>query len=153
MAPGRPGGLRHRPGRGGFGRHPGAGADPLTGRSISQVKIVSALRKAGRERNRELKAAEIVSVGADQIGEQLGVAGVGFGPRGGVAVAAAADCQRVHCVDLVPGREQRLDQTSHRSSRPPHQPAGAGIVEDGDWAEYDAGTPQGATASPQLAKV
>src|SRR5499427_321705 len=28
----------------------------------------------------------------------------------------------------------------------------AGIVEDGGWAEYDAGTPQGATASPLLAK-
>jgi len=29
----------------------------------------------------------------------------------------------------------------------------AGIVEDGEWAECDAGTPQGATASPLLAKV
>ena len=29
----------------------------------------------------------------------------------------------------------------------------AGIVEDGDWAECDAGTPQGATASPLLANV
>jgi RNA-directed DNA polymerase len=29
----------------------------------------------------------------------------------------------------------------------------AGIVEDGNWAEYDAGTPQGATASPLLANV
>jgi transposase len=32
---------------------------PSQGRSISQAKIVSALRKAGRERNLELKAAEI----------------------------------------------------------------------------------------------
>jgi transposase len=32
---------------------------PSQGRSISQVKIVSALRKAGRERNLQLKAAEI----------------------------------------------------------------------------------------------
>jgi RNA-directed DNA polymerase len=29
----------------------------------------------------------------------------------------------------------------------------AGIVEDGDWAECDAGAPQGATASPLLANV
>ena len=39
--------------------HPGAGADPSQGRSISQAKTVSALRNAGRERNLELKAAEI----------------------------------------------------------------------------------------------
>src|SRR5215831_4589211 len=32
---------------------------PTQGRSISQAKIVSALRKAGRERNLEVKAAEI----------------------------------------------------------------------------------------------
>lgn len=32
---------------------------PSQGRSISQAKIISALRKAGRERNLELKAAEI----------------------------------------------------------------------------------------------
>ena len=29
----------------------------------------------------------------------------------------------------------------------------AGIVEDGSWSEYDAGTSQGATASPLLANV
>ena len=29
----------------------------------------------------------------------------------------------------------------------------AGIIEKGSWAEYDAGTPQGATASPLLANV
>ena len=29
----------------------------------------------------------------------------------------------------------------------------AGIVEDGNWTDYDAGTPQGATASPLLANV
>ncbi len=29
----------------------------------------------------------------------------------------------------------------------------AGIIENGSWAEYDAGTPQGATASPLLANV
>jgi group II intron reverse transcriptase/maturase len=29
----------------------------------------------------------------------------------------------------------------------------AGVIENGSWAEYDAGTPQGATASPLLANV
>jgi RNA-directed DNA polymerase len=29
----------------------------------------------------------------------------------------------------------------------------AGIIENGNWADYDAGTPQGATASPLLANV
>ena len=37
----------------------GRAPTPFQGRSISQAKIVSALRKAGRERNLELKAAEI----------------------------------------------------------------------------------------------
>jgi transposase len=35
---------------------------PYQGRSISQAKIVSALRKAGRERNLEVKAAEIQAI-------------------------------------------------------------------------------------------
>jgi hypothetical protein len=64
--------------------------------------------------------AMVVSVGADQIGEQLGVAGVRLGPRGGVAVAVAADRQRVHCIDPVPGRKQRPDQQPAVGLDPDH---------------------------------
>jgi hypothetical protein len=49
----------------------------------------------------------VVPVGADQIGQHLGVAGVGLGSRGGMAVAIARRCHRVDRIYRVTGGEQR----------------------------------------------
>jgi hypothetical protein len=66
------------------------------------------------DRFRELAVAGhrtvVVGVGAHQVGEHLGVARVGLGTRGGVAVAIAADRERVDGIDLVPGGDQTLHQ-------------------------------------------
>jgi len=50
-----------------------------------------------------------VGVGAHQVGQQLGVSGIGLGPRGRVAIAVAADRQRVDAVDRIAGPHQRVD--------------------------------------------
>jgi hypothetical protein len=39
--------------------------------------------------------AVVVPVGADQVGQDLGIASIGLGPRGLMAVAVAADGQRL----------------------------------------------------------
>ena len=52
--------------------------------------------------------AVVVAVGADQVGQQLGVAGIGFRAGDLMAVAIAGDCQRVDREHLIPGRAQRL---------------------------------------------
>jgi hypothetical protein len=51
--------------------------------------------------------AMIVAVGAHQIGQQFGVAGIGFGPRDVVAVAVAGHRQRVDRKHLIAGPGQR----------------------------------------------
>ena len=51
--------------------------------------------------------AVVVAVGADQVGQQLGVAGIGFRSRDLMAVAIAGDRQRVDREHLIPGRAQR----------------------------------------------
>ena len=51
--------------------------------------------------------AVVVPVGADQIGQQLGIAGIGFGARDVVAVAVAGHRQRVDRIHLIAGRAQR----------------------------------------------
>jgi hypothetical protein len=53
--------------------------------------------------------AVIVAVGADQIGEQLGVSWVGFCAGDVVAVAVAGHGQRVDRIHQVSGRTQRVD--------------------------------------------
>ena len=52
--------------------------------------------------------AVVVPVGADQVGEQLGVAGIGLRAGDLMAVAVAGDRERVDRVHLVPGRAQCL---------------------------------------------
>ena len=43
----------------------------------------------------------VVAIGADQVGQQLGVAGVRLGSRGGVTIPVAVDGQRVDGEELV----------------------------------------------------
>ena len=50
----------------------------------------------------------VVAVGADQVGQHLGVAGVGLGPGDVVAVAVAGHRQRVDGVHLIARRGQRV---------------------------------------------
>jgi hypothetical protein len=50
--------------------------------------------------------AVIVPIGADQIGEQLGVTGIGFRARDLMAVAVAGHGQRVDRIHLIPGRTE-----------------------------------------------
>ena len=52
--------------------------------------------------------AVVVSVGADQVGQQLGIARIGFRAGDLMAVAIAGDGERVGRVHPVPGRAQRL---------------------------------------------
>ncbi|OUZ01248.1 hypothetical protein B0172_04665 [Mycobacterium avium subsp. paratuberculosis] len=54
-------------------------------------------------------AAVIVAIGAHQIRQELGVPGIGFGPRHMVAVAVAGGRHRVDRIHLVIGRGERLD--------------------------------------------
>src|SRR4029453_9746261 len=51
--------------------------------------------------------AVVVPVGPDQVGQDLGVPCIGLGTRNGVAVAVAADGQRVDRIHLIAGRDQR----------------------------------------------
>ncbi|MCW2592187.1 MAG: hypothetical protein JWQ86_4614 [Mycobacterium sp.] len=53
--------------------------------------------------------AMVVPVGTDQVGQQLGVGGVGLGPRDVVAVAVAGRSQRVDREHLVSGGGQGID--------------------------------------------
>jgi hypothetical protein len=54
--------------------------------------------------------AVVVPVGADQVGQHLGIGAVGLGPRDPVAAAVAAHHLRVDPVDLVAGGQQRPHQ-------------------------------------------
>jgi hypothetical protein len=54
--------------------------------------------------------AMVVAVGADQVGQHLGVTGVRLGPRGAVAFPVAAGGQGVDRHHLVAGRHQGPDQ-------------------------------------------
>jgi hypothetical protein len=54
--------------------------------------------------------AMVVAVGADQIGQHLGIPPVRLGPGGPVAAAVAADGMGVDRIDLVAGGHQRPDQ-------------------------------------------
>jgi hypothetical protein len=51
-----------------------------------------------------------MAVGPDQIGQHLGIAAVGLGPRDLVAAAVAADDLRVDRIHLVTSDQQRADQ-------------------------------------------
>jgi hypothetical protein len=52
--------------------------------------------------------AVVVPVGADQVGQHLGVAGIGFRAGDLMAVAVAGHGERVDRIHLVPGRAQGL---------------------------------------------
>jgi hypothetical protein len=52
-------------------------------------------------------AAVVVPVGADQIGQQFGIGGIGFGARDVVAVAVVGHRQRVDRIYLIAGGGQR----------------------------------------------
>ena len=51
--------------------------------------------------------AVVVPVGAHQIGQQLGIAGIGFGARDVMAVAVVGHRQRVDRIHPIAGRTQR----------------------------------------------
>jgi hypothetical protein len=53
-------------------------------------------------------AAMVVPVGAHQVSQEFGVAGIGLGSRNVVAVAVAGRCQRVDREYLVAGRGQGI---------------------------------------------
>jgi hypothetical protein len=52
----------------------------------------------------------VVAVGADHVGQDLRVTGVGLGAAGGAAVPIARRRHRVHRVELVAGRDQGGDE-------------------------------------------
>jgi hypothetical protein len=52
----------------------------------------------------------VVAVGADQVGQHLGVPSVGLGPGAAVAAAVTADNLGIDRIDLVAGGQQRPDQ-------------------------------------------
>jgi hypothetical protein len=52
----------------------------------------------------------VVAVGADQIGQHLGVPAGGLSPGGAMATPIAADHLGIDRIDLVAGRHQRPDQ-------------------------------------------
>jgi hypothetical protein len=59
-------------------------------------------------------------VGPDQVGQHLGVPRIRLGARDGVAVAIAADGQRVDRVQLVAGRHQRAHEQATVGLGPYH---------------------------------
>ena len=63
--------------------------------------------------------AVVVAVGADQVGQHLGVAAVGLGPRAAMAAAVAAHHLWIDRIHLVAGGQQR-----------PHQQAPVGLNPD-----------------------
>ena len=54
--------------------------------------------------------AVIVGIGAGQLGQHLGVAGIGLGSRGRVALPVARGRHRVHRQHLVAGGHQGADE-------------------------------------------
>jgi hypothetical protein len=64
--------------------------------------------------------AVVVPVGPDQVGQDLGIPGIGLGPRGGMAVAVAADGQRVDRIHLVAGGDQGTDEQPAVGLGPDH---------------------------------
>jgi hypothetical protein len=65
--------------------------------------------------------AMVVPVGADQVGQHLGVAAVGLGPQAPVAPPVAAHHLRVDRIDLVAGGHQRPDQQPAVGLDPDHR--------------------------------
>jgi hypothetical protein len=64
--------------------------------------------------------AVVVPVGPDQVGQDLGVPGIGPGARDGVAVAVAAGGQRVDRIHLIAGRDQRAQEQAAVGLGPDH---------------------------------
>jgi hypothetical protein len=68
--------------------------------------------------------AVVVAVGADELGEHLGVTRIGLRPREGVAVPVARRGPRVDRVHLIAGLDQRLDPQAPIGLDPDHDDAG-----------------------------
>jgi hypothetical protein len=64
--------------------------------------------------------AVVVPVGPDQVGQDLGVPGIGLGARDGVAVAVAAGGQRADRIHLIAGRDQRAQEQAAVGLGPDH---------------------------------
>src|SRR3546814_19797671 len=68
--------------------------------------------------------AVVVPVGADQLGEQLGVTWVGFGSGHGVAVPVTRRRRRGDRIEGVAGLDERLDPLAPVGLESPDQPGG-----------------------------
>ena len=55
----------------------------------------------------------VVPIRADQIGQQFGIAGIGFGPRDVVAIAVASHRQRINREQLIAPPRSALPPTAH----------------------------------------
>ena len=66
----------------------------------------------------------VVAVGADHVGQDLGVTGVGLRSRGRVAVPIARGRHRVHREHQIAGRDQRGDEQAPVGLDPDHHLAG-----------------------------
>ena len=62
----------------------------------------------------------VMPVGAHQISQELGVPGIGLGPRYGVAVAVAGSRQRIDRIHLIASRNERLDPQAAVGFDPDH---------------------------------
>ena len=88
----------------------------------------------------------VVAVGADEVGEQPGVAGVGLGAAGVVALAVARRRARVDGVDAVAGRDQRRDPGAAVGLDADHDLAGPGGVLCDQFVQ--SGDPRDALGQP-----
>jgi hypothetical protein len=66
--------------------------------------------------------AVVVTVGADQIGQHLGIATVRFGPRTPMPISVATHRPRVERIHLIAGTHQRTDQQPPVGLDPNHHP-------------------------------
>jgi hypothetical protein len=82
---------------------------PLAGPDQVLVRPSQDLDRLG-ERAVAGDRAVVVAVGADQVGQHLGVPAVGLGPAAAVPAAVAAHRVRVDRVHLVTGGQQRAHQ-------------------------------------------
>ena len=90
--------------------------------------------------------AVVVAVGADEVGEQPGVAGVGLRASDMVAVTVARRRARVDGVDVVAGRDQRRDPGAAVGLDADHDLAGPGGVLCDQFVQ--SGDPRDALGQP-----
>ena len=93
-------------------------------------------------------------VGAHQIGQHLGVAGIGLRARDVVAVAIAGHRQRVDRVHLIAGRDQRLDPQAAIGLDPDHDLAGfLGVSATSSWNARIPSSPSGSRRAASRARL